>query len=149
MDIWNPEGFFRHFPRLATGAFQVTSPATPTYNCVAWAAEDVHRWWWPAPDSYWPPGAPAEETLHAFRAAFETLGFEVTASHEPEEGLTKVALLADNGAPTHAARQLANGRWTSKCGQNIDLEHALFDVEGPLYGTVALILRRPSTTALG
>lgn len=38
------------------------------------------------------------------------------------------------GIPSHAARQLPNGRWTSKCGQAEDIEHDLRDLEGRLYG---------------
>jgi hypothetical protein len=35
------------FPRLTPGNHRVTSPATPAYNCVAWAAEDTEHWWQP------------------------------------------------------------------------------------------------------
>ena len=42
----------------------------------------------------------------------------------------------------HAARQLTSGRWTSKVGQNIDIEHTLAGLEGPFYGEVVRILKR-------
>jgi hypothetical protein len=134
------------FPRLAVGAFQVTSPPDGVYNCIAWAAGDTSDWWWPLEDpteGHWPDGAPRERTLAAFRAAFATLGYAECSSTEAEPEFTKVALFADaTGIPTHAARQLINGRWTSKLGRAEDIEHALYDLEGDVYGTVVLILRR-------
>ena len=65
------------FPGLRTSPFRVTSPATRGYNCIAWAAGDTNRWWWPDPEddaSFWPPGVAPEETISAFTAAFATLG---------------------------------------------------------------------------
>lgn len=65
-----------------------------------------------------------------------------------EEGYEKVALFArhdDEGriAPTHAAKQLADGRWTSKLGALEDIEHMEpEDVNGPLYGTPIRFMRR-------
>jgi len=47
------------------------------------------------------------------------------------------------------ARQLADARWTSKLGGLEDIEHALHDLVGAEYGTVALILRRPVAGAGG
>lgn len=48
-----------------------------------------------------------------------------------------------NGTPTHAARQLENGKWTSKLGQLEDIEHELDGLVGDKYGIVVTILRRP------
>ena len=48
----------------------------------------------------------------------------------------------DNEAK-HAAKQLYNGRWTSKVGGNVDIEHDLLDLEGPCYGNVVMYFRRP------
>ena len=47
------------------------------------------------------------------------------------------------GVPTHAARQMPSGRWTSKLGFREDIEHDLHAVSGDLYGTVVLLLKRP------
>jgi hypothetical protein len=46
------------------------------------------------------------------------------------------------GVPKHAARQLLTGRWTSKLGKMEDIEHGLRDLEGTVYGTVVLIMKR-------
>lgn len=134
------------FPQLSHSAYAITSPATPEYNCIAWAAGDTERWWWPVAGSYayWPANAPVQETLVAFIKAFATLGFMPCDDSQVEQGHEKVALYVDqNGKPTHAARQLPNGRWTSKLGKIEDIEHELEAVVGPVYGSVAQILKRP------
>jgi hypothetical protein len=53
------------------------------------------------------------------------------------------------GSPTHAARQLDNGRWTSKLGELEDIEHSLRDLEGAAYGTVVQVMKRPRPAAEG
>lgn len=134
------------FPGLRAFPFRVTSPATRDYNCVGWAAGDATRWWWPDPGNdaaYWPAGVPVEETLAAFAAAFATLGYAPCPGEEPESGFEKIALFAAGGVPTHAARQLPGGRWTSKLGRREDIEHDLHALGGEVYGTVAVILKRP------
>jgi hypothetical protein len=52
---------------LASIGYELTSPDTIDYNCVAWAAEEDDIWWWPDPflESYWPYDVPREETLEA------------------------------------------------------------------------------------
>ena len=67
----------RLFPSLKEAGFDVTSPRDPGYNCVAWAAGDVTRWWWPAesPFAHWPAGVEREESLTSFIEAFATLGY--------------------------------------------------------------------------
>ncbi len=133
------------FPGLIANGFQVTSPKADNYNCIAWAAGDSTNWWWPDdPDNtFWPPGIPRVETLDAFRAAFETLGYAVCADEQFEPGHEKIAMFALAGFPTHAARQLPNGHWTSKLGPQEDIEHSLHDLTGMVYGSVVLIMKRP------
>ena len=50
-----------------------------------------------------------------------------------------------NQNPTHAARQLLPaGIWTSKIGNEEDIEHVSPGVlEGVEYGTVAVVMKRP------
>jgi hypothetical protein len=138
----------REFPGLSDGqGYRVTSPADPRYNCIAWAAGDTGRWWWPDPygGTYWPTGAPQEATVASFVSAFASIGYESCESSEVEQGYEKVALYADaSGTPTHAARQLPSGLWTSKLGGYVDLEHtALAGVENDEYGLVIALMRRP------
>jgi hypothetical protein len=135
------------FPGLRGTSYQITGPPDPVYNCIAWAAGATDIWWWPIGDPqrvYWPAGVPREETLEAVQAAFATQGYAVCAHAEPEAGYEKVALFANAvGFPTHAARQLSGGRWTSKLGQLEQIEHALRDLEGTEYGSVVLVMKRP------
>ena len=98
--------------------------------------------------TYWPANAPRELAIDAFVAAFVTLGYKIVSAEGAESGLEKVALFADStGRPTHAARQLPNGRWTSKLGMSEDIEHELRALEGQIYGTVAAVLARPVVRA--
>jgi hypothetical protein len=131
-------------PNLRADNYRITSAANWKYNCIAWAAGSDSAWWWPVPGRYWPPSAPREETLDAFLVAIGTLGFSVCATAELQAGLEKIALFAAEGIPTHAARQLSNGRWTSKLGPNIDIEHATLDaIAGGVYGAPVAFLSRP------
>ena len=141
------------FPALRGTGFLVTSPRSRDYNCIAWAAGDTAVWWWPDPDPdndaiHWPAGVPREETRAAFVAAFATPGYQPCPTEDQEPGWEKVALFAGpDDVPTHAARQLPSGRWTSKLGFLEDIEHALHDLEGVWYGTVVQVLKRPTTGA--
>ncbi|MHB1426826.1 MAG: DUF7689 domain-containing protein [Gemmataceae bacterium] len=140
------------FPRLRGTAYRITSPASEVYNCIAWAAGDTGHWWWPGDPArtYWPIGTPRLETLEAFRDAFATLGYVVCAQADLEPGFEKIALFTEaDGTPTHAARQLPDGTWTSKLGMSEDIQHALEDLAGNVYGSVVQILKRvlPSSPA--
>ena len=82
--------------------------------------------------------------MEAFRLAFVVHGYAVCDQIDVEPGYEKIAIFADpDGCPTHAARQLSSGVWTSKLGRLEDIEHALHDLEGAEYGSVFLIMKRP------
>lgn len=137
--------FEESFPNLNLTNHRITSEATPSYNCIAWASEETHRWWWPDPydQYYWPSNLPREQTLLVFIRAYEGLGYTPCSNFGFEKDYRKVAIFADqDGKPTHAARQLANGKWTSKLGQDVDIEHELNGVEGPVYGTAVRVLKK-------
>jgi len=145
-------------PRLAESVlWKITSPVDDRYNCIAWAACDDQRWWWPAlfprPDGqidHWPNGVPRTETLDAFIHAFAGLGYSPCISPRFEFGYQKVAIYADaDGTPTHMARQFFFLGWLSKLGPQEDIWHwHLRDVEGSddptsdEYGSVKQILKR-------
>lgn len=146
-----------HHPGLTDQTCQITSPTGNLYNCIAWAAGDVTRWWWPIPlrgINYWPSGITREESLHAFVAAFGTRGFVPCNDGSLENNTEKVALFAKQvGAriiPTHAARQLESGKWTSKMGPQEDIIHDHFaDVDGIVYGAAVQFLSRPRNPLAG
>ncbi len=132
------------FPNLQIGGFLVTSGHTCTYNCIAWAAGDSENWWWPSVDDYWPETVPREETIDAFKLAFQTRGYEPCDDGDVESGYEKVAIYAIAGWPKHMARQLPTGAWTSKLGKAWDIEHSsLESVECDDYGRTVQYLRRP------
>src|SRR5258708_7721831 len=110
-------------PNLTADNYRITSPTSWEYNCIAWTVAITTVWWWPVPGRLGPPGVPREENLEAFRAALGTQGFSPCATAEMESGLEKIALYAVGPVPTHAARQLSTGWWTSKLGPSFDIEH--------------------------
>ena len=119
-------------PAFTVQAISSQAPRMIRYNCVAWAAEDEEHWWWPDEDSYWPEGVPREETIAALVAAFEKLGFVSCNDPLLEAAYEKVAIYAaPDGIPTHVARQLPSGLWSSKLGQLQDIEHRLEDLGAP------------------
>jgi hypothetical protein len=65
------------FPGLASGGYTITSPRSKGYNCIAWAAGDTGKWWWPVPEAelFWPSGVARAETVLAFRDAFASFGY--------------------------------------------------------------------------
>lgn len=138
--------FAAEFPRLRSDNYTPASPDDYRYNCFAWAAGDDRRWWDASGSggTYWPPEAPLRQTIDAYRAAYETRGYELCSSGVFEAGYEKIALFADaSGLPTHAARQLPDGQWTSKLGELLDITHtSVEDVGGGLYGETAVFLRR-------
>ncbi len=131
------------FPGLPRDGYRVTSPPDLNYNCLAWVLGDNCRWWEPSADGFWP--GPEEESfgLEPFVAVLESHGFKQCESAETDENLEKVALFASGGEITHASRQLPSGKWTSKLGSDVDLEHSLHSLEGAIFGTVAQVLSRP------
>ncbi|NJJ41555.1 hypothetical protein HCB82_20610 [Paenibacillus sp. 7028] len=134
-----------HFPNLRYTPWSLTSPRTPEYNCIAWAASENDRWWWPdkAGLAYWPDEVPREVTLDAFIAAYGTLGYKTCDDDKLESGFEKIAIYIDNwGNPTHAASQLASGAWTSKCGNSNDITHTLDGLKDSEYGRVGQIMKR-------
>jgi len=149
------------FPNLAAAGYEKTSDATGqcgtpgTYNCIGWAANDVrHDFWWPLPGGYWPFWINRQPTVIYFVKTFRWFGYRVCKSSRREFGYHKIALYAIHQShqrrtpptvledlrdwePTHMARQLADGSWTSKCGGNEDITHFTLDAlesYGPRYG---------------
>jgi hypothetical protein len=139
------------FPACATAGYVESSPATSDYNCFAWAAGQTDAPWWPtvAPGNYWPLKVPPKIELETFIQAFQTLGYAVCEDAALEPGYEKIAFYASgDGIPTHAARQLPDGRWTSKLGRYKDIVHATLAAlescsEGPSdYGRVVKLMKR-------
>ncbi len=134
------------FPGLCGTEYLITSPSDSGYNCIAWAAGDQSRWWWPDATSYWPFDEYRWETIACLLETFRSSGFsECDALND--DGADYIALYTnDDGCILHAARRLPNGRWTSKLGELVDIEHDLRALEGAQYGKVTLLLTRQRTS---
>ena len=150
----DPYSLRRHHPAVREYGYEKTSEKDTGYNCVAWAAGMTTCHWWPlqimTDDCYWPPNAPCnDERVETFVTAFATLGYQPCADGSLEIGFEKVAIYVKSGTVVHMARQLEDGRWTSKWGgMGIDFAHRIEALEdsakhGPSsYGKVAQYLRR-------
>jgi hypothetical protein len=137
-------------PNLTDGVYAITSCYDTRYNCIAWAANDTTAWWQPIQGDgiYWPGEAPTDDTIWAYAAAFATLGYAECSNASLEDGCEKIALFAvledDEFIATHAARQLIDGKWTSKLGDFEDVTHATLEaVCCDAYGVDLLYMKRP------
>jgi hypothetical protein len=166
------------FKNLASAGYEETSPSTGrfprpgAYNCIAWAANDPNKnhWWWPDFNGYWPSWIePREVKVLYFVRTFRWLGYRICSSSRREWGFEKVVLYAIHKnhcpmtlpnslqnleqfwEPTHMARQLPDGTWTSKCGGNEDITHYTLDAlesyglrygSGDEYGCPVLYMKR-------
>jgi hypothetical protein len=132
------------FPNLSIHNSKNTSCATTDYNCIAWALEKKDVWCWPdqCGISFWPIQN-RKATPDAFIEMFAAFGYKCCKDHTLEKGCQKIVIYIKNGIPTHAARQLKNGKWTSKLGRDIDIEHDFPEVlNGPEYGDASIIMKK-------
>lgn len=96
---------------------------------------------------YWPADLPRVEALPAFVELYRQLGYEECDGPDFEPGREKIALYVDaGGVPTHAARQLSDGTWTSKLGGAEDIRHpTLTSIADGQYGTAVVFMSRLGT----
>jgi hypothetical protein len=132
------------FPGLKPGTYKIIGSASVHYNCIAWAVGKRDAFWWPdkALKRYWPPDIPLADTLDAFVQLFRSLGYETCTNPSFERRFEKVAIFVKGQNVTHAARQLGNGRWSSKLGMSELIEHDLGAIAGETYGDVQQIMQR-------
>ena len=139
-----PVNVLKDFPKLSNSNAVRTSDKSERYNCASYVVGDTRRRWWPDdPVRYWPDDSP--DTIQSFIDLFDTLGFVVCESPVFEAGIEKIALYATDDGPQHVALQRTDrgGRWRSKLGIGIDIEHDLEDLEGKLYGRTWMFFKRP------
>jgi len=140
------------FPRISKKNHEITSDPDPYYNCIAFAVDITNRKYWPlaSPDYYWPDEVPNLEKLDAFVRLFETFGYARVADVTDDrfvEGMEKVAIFAtENGTPKHAAKLIGPDLWTSKLGDDYDIEHERDAVSGGDYGKIAVYMQRKKNT---
>ena len=134
------------FPNLAADGYEITSDASKVYNCIAWVLGiSTQQWDHNDPEGYWPERLPRNQKAETIVQLFAGFGYAVCDGCEREPGYEKVAIYAVDGRFAHVARQLEDGRWTSKLGDLEDITHPSPDsLAGGYYGDVHCIMRRPS-----
>ena len=100
------------------------------------------------PAYVWPDHLPHDSLLDTYIRFFQDHGFEPADNGNLEPGIEKIALYSDDGEFRHVARQLPNGRWTSKIGEQEDIRHDTpeeleNDIPRYGYGRVTTYLQRP------
>lgn len=133
------------FPNTSIEPFIITSPQTPSYNCIAWAFGDDTKWYWPDPDEmyFWPNNISRTVEVNSFIELYKLIGYEICETDTMEFNYEKIAIfIDDNGLPTHAARQLSNGKWTSKLGCEFDIQHSIYSMNNSVYGNARFFMSR-------
>lgn len=139
----NFPSYFPEFPNSRHDPFIEKSAIDPDYNCIAWAyGTDKKRLWPNLPHYYWPEGIPNEPTIEAFIQLFASIGYVECDNGDLENNYLKIAIYQKNGEPTHAARQLENGKWASKLGRYWDIHHSIFAMANGDYGDVVKYMKR-------
>ena len=136
------------FPWLPNARdYRVTSEYDANYNCFAWALGDTSRWIDPTDPNTWPGDLTGENTVPSLFELFRGAGYAPCEGGALQDGYEKIAIYALDSEPTHAARQLDTGRWTSKLGKHEDIEHAtpeeLQGDDWDQYGRISGFMRRP------
>lgn len=130
------------FPRLGDG-FEVLAPASSTYNCIAWALGKDDRW-------VWPSGHGRQVNTADFDALFAFHGYKriTSLNYDKVAGYDKLVLYAKANEfgvpePTHGARQLTDGSWSSKLGKLPLIRHLHpDDIDGGTYGEAYAVYTR-------
>ena len=135
------ENLEKIFPNLGSTPYKITSDEAVIYNCIAWAAGKSNQYWWPRRGYFWPKNEKVE-SVDSFVEVFRSFGYECCQSSELEPEFEKVAIYARGQFPTHMARQICRGEWTSKCGDLEDISHILEALEGDEYGDVVILMKR-------
>ncbi|TAE72750.1 MAG: hypothetical protein EAZ85_08915 [Bacteroidetes bacterium] len=100
----------KEFPNSKKEPFEITSPETPEYNCLAWAMHDTQRWWDTEDDDFW-IDTNKDNLLQTLIEMCQKLGFQICDNSQLKQNYEKIALFSvDNQYCTHVARQLNNGK---------------------------------------
>ncbi|MHB1767738.1 MAG: DUF7689 domain-containing protein [Phycisphaerae bacterium] len=141
--IHEPQFFFKAFPHLKEDNHRVTSKATPPqsypptteykYNCFSFVIDDRKRIWWPGGIGcgYW-PRQPSSETIAEIMEVLQNdFGYKPCDNGDFEKNTSKIAIFAKGDVPVHVAIQPSSGsgKWMSKMGYNVDMEHELRAIE--------------------
>ena len=96
------------------------------------------------PDAYWPPSLARNDLVFTVMQLFADEGYSLCDDDAVESGYEKIAIYAFISQFTHVAKQLPDGRWTSKMGNREVITHpSLTNLAGGFFGNVHCIMRRP------
>lgn len=106
----------KQFPNAACGNHKQTSDYDPIYNCIAWSINYKLRNIWPDDDFQlgWPQKIDRKPTVENFVKFYEMMGFQLCPNAKVELEYDKIALYKTAQGVEHAARQCADGQWSSK-----------------------------------
>ncbi len=125
------------FPRLISGDWCVSAPATPTYNCIAWSIGNTSRWIWDEVDSVYGDND-GTVSLSDFDSFYSMAGLTPVINATPSD--PKVVLYSKGSTPTHAAPKSPHPcgvAFESKLGQSVRIVHDVYQLEGgSVYGDI-------------
>jgi hypothetical protein len=140
------------WPNLELDNHHETSVQSKDYNCIAWALVINNDRWAPYKDYAWFPGLKkirdfTGDDIEAHKEGFRTIGYNECSDGSLEPEFEKIAFYIKEGSVEHIARQLDNGHWTSKLGEDYeDIEHYTLNVlEDGFYGKVQVFMKRKKT----
>jgi len=129
--------FVGYFPNLRN--FNMTAPATGSYNCIAWSVGITNQWLWPG------------YTVADFDAFYASYGWTPSSNCRREYKKRKVALWANNSNPndcTHGSRETHDCDWhESKCGGLDRICHDNIQMQGGSYGYFIKCYEKSDPTA--
>lgn len=135
--------YSRDFPNSNNLNFKITSEVTNTYNCIAWAyGTNSNRMWPNLNNYYWPIGIPKAEHINSFIELFKSIGYDVCSNGSLENSFEKICIYEKDGLPSHAAKQLLGGIWTSKLGLMHDVDHQEHALDDGSYGNISTYMKR-------
>ena len=153
------EEFYQYFPDLRRDSkFDITSPETDIYNCIAFAMgfEDRRVDYSPEIEGHWWPPIPVcDEKPSSLVEAFRFMKFIECEDGSIEEGYDKVALykvkegynqfgIWEPEHWTHASKIVDVNECHSKMGEMNDIHHRDGDVfAGTIYGEIFQYMKRP------
>jgi len=143
----NREVLIGCFPRLKSDVnFEILSPETDEYNCIAWAMQLDDRWVDTVviPGHWWPNGVAKSVSPEALVQAFEAVGFTIAEDGCIEEDFDKVVLYKDETTErwTHASRLITESIEHSKFGKLWDGSHSVNSITGDVYGVPYCYMKR-------
>ena len=140
--------FHEEFPLARAGDIVTDSEMTPEYNCVGWALHLKRSVIWPDDDQQhqWAPDLPRRPDKDIFCAFFEKMGFSECNDENFEQSREKIAIYSRGNEVLHVARQLRDGRWTSKLGPLADVLHpTALSISDGWFGVLAILMSREWT----